>query len=88
MSEFHYFFNLRNDYFSQWLMTEDASPILEYYPKKFEQDLNGKRQDWEAVVLIPFIDESKLLTAMKEEAVKLTNEEQFRNIRGSLLCYR
>lgn len=69
-------------------MTEDASPILDYYPKKFEQDLNGKRQDWEAVVLIPFIDESKLLTAMLVEASKLSQEEIFRNLRGALLCYR
>lgn len=72
----------------QWLMTDDASPILEYYPKKFEQDLNGKKQDWEAVVLIPFIDEGKLLKAMGVEACKLSSEEQFRNFRGSLLCYR
>jgi len=69
-------------------MTEDNSPILEYYPKKFELDLNGKRQDWEAVVLIPFIDESKLLEAMDNEVLNLSEEEVFRNIRGSLLCYR
>ncbi|ODM95979.1 5'-3' exoribonuclease 1 [Orchesella cincta] len=71
----------------QWLMTQDNSPILEYYPKKFEQDLNGKRQDWEAVVLIPFIDESKLLEAMENEVLNLSEEEVFRNARGALLCY-
>ena len=38
-------------------MTTDTSPIIEYYPIEFEQDLNGKLQAWEAVVLIPFIDE-------------------------------
>ncbi len=30
----------------------------------FETDLNGKDQEWEAVVLIPFIDEERLLQAM------------------------
>ena len=38
-------------------MTNEDSPIIEYYPLKFKTDLNGKQQDWEAVVLIPFIDE-------------------------------
>lgn len=38
-------------------MTGENSPILEYYPPDFKTDLNGKQQEWEAVVLIPFIDE-------------------------------
>ena len=37
-------------------MNED-SPIKDFYPEEFEADLNGKMQEWEAVVLIPFIDE-------------------------------
>lgn len=41
----------------QHLMTSDDSPIIEYYPPDFKTDLNGKQQEWEAVVLIPFIDE-------------------------------
>lgn len=69
-------------------MVDSSSPILEYYPLKFELDLNGKRQDWEAVVRIPFIDELKLLSAMENEANKLNEEEKFRNSRGSLHCYR
>ena len=38
-------------------MISDQSPVKEYYPVDFETDLNGKLQEWEAVVLIPFIDE-------------------------------
>ena len=38
-------------------MTEESSPIFDYYPLEFQTDLNGKKNDWEAVVLIPFIDE-------------------------------
>ena len=41
----------------QHLMTSEFSPIIEYYPLDFKTDLNGKQQEWEAVVLIPFIDE-------------------------------
>lgn len=38
-------------------MEDDKSPIISYYPKEFRTDLNGKKQDWEAVVLIPFIEQ-------------------------------
>ena len=38
-------------------MTQDTSPVIDFYPVDFHTDLNGKQQDWEAVVLIPFIDE-------------------------------
>lgn len=38
-------------------MTDEESPLRKYYPEEFKKDLNGKKQDWEAVVLIPFIDQ-------------------------------
>jgi 5'-3' exoribonuclease 1 len=45
-------------------MTEETSPIYDFYPRQFELDMNGKKQDWEAVVKIPFIDQKRLLKAM------------------------
>jgi 5'-3' exoribonuclease 1 len=48
----------------QDLMYDANSPILDFYPSEFESDLNGKKQEWEAVVKIPFIDEKRLLKAM------------------------
>lgn len=45
-------------------MFDPNSPILDFYPQEFVQDLNGKKQDWEAVVKIPFMDEERLLKAM------------------------
>jgi len=48
----------------QDLMTEETSPIYDFYPRQFELDMNGKKQDWEAVVKIPFIDQKRLLKAM------------------------
>ena len=38
-------------------MVNATSPVIDFYPVDFETDLNGKMQDWEAVVLIPFIEE-------------------------------
>ncbi|XP_037926707.1 5'-3' exoribonuclease 1 isoform X1 [Hermetia illucens] len=69
------------------LMTNPNSKIIEYYPNEFQTDLNGKRQEWEAVVLIPFIDEVKLLQAMSERFSYLQPEEQKRNIHGPMLQY-
>ena len=50
-------------------MYDVNSPILDFYPAEFEQDLNGKKQEWEAVVKIPFIEEQRLLKAMGCEYV-------------------
>jgi 5'-3' exoribonuclease 1 len=47
----------------QWLMKSASSPILEYYPIQFDIDMNGKKNPWEAVVLLPFIDSQRLLEA-------------------------
>jgi hypothetical protein len=44
-----------------WLMNSAESPLIEYYPKYFEIDLNGKKNDYEAVVKLPFIDQLKLI---------------------------
>ncbi|XP_050991483.1 5'-3' exoribonuclease 1 isoform X1 [Labeo rohita] len=63
----------------QHLMTSPSSPIVEYYPQDFKTDLNGKQQEWEAVVLIPFIDEKCLLAAMEPYTHKLTPSEKARN---------
>lgn len=69
------------------LMTQDTSPILQFYPPEFQTDLNGKKQDWEAVVLIPFIDEKRLLSAMIPCEEKLTEDERNRNKFGPMLQY-
>ena len=41
----------------QGLMLNEDSVLKSFYPVEFATDLNGKQQEWEAVVLIPFIDE-------------------------------
>ncbi|ETW83387.1 hypothetical protein HETIRDRAFT_444676 [Heterobasidion irregulare TC 32-1] len=67
----------------QDLMSNSESPILDFYPQEFEQDLNGKKQEWEAVVKIPFIDQERLLRAMASREHRLTREEQQRNSYGT-----
>ncbi|XP_029735397.1 5'-3' exoribonuclease 1 [Aedes albopictus] len=70
------------------LMTDPNSPVVDYYPENFETDLNGKQQAWEAVVLIPFIDEKRLLKAMEPCDAFLTDEEKQRNVHGPMLVFQ
>uniref|UniRef100_A0A8C0GQM8 5'-3' exoribonuclease 1 n=1 Tax=Chelonoidis abingdonii TaxID=106734 RepID=A0A8C0GQM8_CHEAB len=71
----------------QHLMTSEDSPIIEYYPPDFKTDLNGKQQEWEAVVLIPFIDEKRLLQAMESCNKCLSEDEKRRNTHSECLMY-
>ena len=73
------------------LMIEPSSPLAPYYPQDFESDANGKRQPWEAVVKIPFIDGDRLLEVVNgildsdeksPDGQLLSNAERRRNVRG------
>lgn len=65
------------------LMVRDESPVSDFYPREFTTDLNGKRNAWEAVVILPFIDEKRLLDAVSRIDMKaLTSEEIERNQLG------
>eukprot|EP00158_Paraphelidium_tribonemae_P009759 Partr_v1_DN28954_c0_g1_i1_m26257 putative 5-3 exoribonuclease 1 len=69
------------------LMYDPSSPILDFYPLSFETDLNGKKSDWEAVVKIPFVDEKRLLQAMKSKESGLTPAERKRNQFGNSFVF-
>ncbi|KAI4163652.1 MAG: hypothetical protein LQ342_002686 [Letrouitia transgressa] len=69
------------------LMTNPDSPIIDFYPRDFELDMNGKKMEWEAVVKIPFIDEVRLLNAMKTKDHLLSDAENERNEFGVTLKF-
>lgn len=69
-------------------MTDPNSPIADFYPTEFEVDLEGKRADWEGVVLISFIDEERLLKAARSVPPgQLTADERARNELGDIMVF-
>lgn len=48
----------------QPLLTDAASPLADLYPRTFATDRHGKINDWEAVVLIPFVSADRIRAAL------------------------
>jgi len=67
---------------SRWLMSDVESPIIDFYPKEVKCDPNGKAMPWLWVVLLPFIEEDRLLAAMEPTRKDWSPEENLCNARG------
>jgi hypothetical protein len=74
----------------QQLMRSPSSPIHEYFPTTLVLDMDGKARDWEAVVVLPFIDEDRLITIESQYCSedRLSSDELHRNRFGNPLLYR
>ena len=68
----------------QQVMTDGNSPVVDYYPKDFEVDANGKKNSWECIVRIPFINEQLLVDTVStiDHRKALTESERMRNVPG------
>ncbi|KAL7519855.1 hypothetical protein ACHAWX_004603 [Stephanocyclus meneghinianus] len=67
---------------ARWLMSDEKSPIIDFYPKDVPTDPNGKAMPWLWVVLLPFIDEDRLLSALHPTMNNWTQKELLCNARG------
>lgn len=64
------------------LMINPESSIIDFYPDDFKIDLNGKKYAWQGVALLPFVEERRLLKALRDVYPLLTEAEIKRNVRG------
>jgi len=74
----------------RWLMSSPESPILPFYPLAFEVDMNGKKNPWEGVNLLPFISIKDLIqtTDLHCPPSVLSEAEKKRNSTGVVFCYK
>lgn len=72
----------------RWLFDDENSPILHFYPGKFEIDIDGVKVPWGGVALIPFIDPMLLLRSMEyADTTSLSPAERKRNSVGEAYKY-
>lgn len=72
------------------LMTDPNSPVVDFYPDSFDSDINGKKNAWEAVVIVPFIEEDRLLAEVNaiDKEKELTKDEKLRDKQGLELWFK
>jgi hypothetical protein len=68
-------------------MIDEDSPILDFYPEDFDIDMNGKKMAWQGVALLPFIDQTRLLDALRSKEEHLTDDEKRRNTWGDNIMF-
>ena len=69
-------------------MESGKSKIADAFPEKFQIDMDGRNWEWEAVVLIPFLDEHLLMEETgRIDMSALTPQQRARNEQGTAYIY-
>jgi 5'-3' exoribonuclease 2 len=61
------------------LMQDPDSPIIDFYPENFKYDPNGKPVSWLWIVLLPFLDEKRLIVELDKVKETFSAEETKRD---------
>ena len=69
------------------LFETDDPQLAQFFPREVKFDLNGAREAYKAVVLLPFIDAPTLRNACAERLPLVTSEERARNRFGPTYLY-
>jgi 5'-3' exoribonuclease 1 len=70
------------------ILNYSYSPLSKFFPSKFTIDTSGKKNDWEGIVLLPFLD-FVLLDKEYSKIIKLLDEKDIkRNILGQTILYK
>lgn len=70
------------------LLTNEYSPLKMYYPDVFEEDQSGKRQKWESVVLLPFINMRDIQSTYQDTMKFVSFKDKKRNRRVQPQIFR
>lgn len=68
-------------------MLEDDSEIADFYPRDFFVDIRGKGVAWMGEVILPIIDQDRLIKATNKLEHTLTDEERYRNRLGDTIQF-
>lgn len=69
------------------LLTDEDSPIKEFYPDEFKVDIAGKMKEWEAIVLLPMVDGQILTNVYKGLLPTIDKNDLKRNMKGKEYVY-
>jgi 5'-3' exoribonuclease 1 len=70
------------------LLTSPDSIIADFYPIDFEVDLEGKKNEYEGIILLPHVDPERISKAFESVKDSLNEEDKERNKSGSIFAYR
>ena len=62
--------------------------MIQYYPENVEIDVSGKKQEYQGVVCLPFIDAKSVKKIYDDHVKRLEKKESFRNQFAKNLVYR
>jgi 5'-3' exonuclease len=70
------------------VLVDKSLSIAKYYPDKIEVDLVGKQQEWEGVVIVPFMNTTELRSVYYSLIRRVAPADLRRNVVGSTLSYK
>lgn len=70
------------------LLTDDDSPLKDFYPTNFDIDLSGKRREWEGIVILPAVDFNIVREIYFQLINKIKPQDLKRNITGKSFIYK
>jgi len=70
------------------LLTDESSPLKDFYPNDFEVDLAGKRKEWEGTVILPMVNFSNIQREYFNYISRVNQIELKRNIKGKSFIYK